>query len=696
MPDYRLADLLNLSSIQKMADAHYRAAGMPIGILDADDGTILVGSGWQDICVKFHRVQPASLQRCRESDNYIKGRLVEGEACSYKCKNGLWDIGVPIIVFKRHLATLFIGQFFYEGEVPDRAFFIQQAREFGYDQDAYLNALDRVPLFSREKVDYILEYDKALARFIADLAEHALVKIEADEAIRTSERKFHAIFDHAYQFLGLLSTDGTLLEANNTALRFRGVKEQDVIGKLFWDTPWWIHSAELQERARLAVQKAAKGEFVRFEATHPDAEGGLHYIDFSLKPVTDNTGKVVLLIPEGRDITERKRAEDEKQKLKDELAQVQKMESVGRLAGGVAHDFNNMLTVILGNVELALKTAGPTHPLAPNLEGVRNAATRSADLTRQLLAFARKQPITPKVLDLNTAVDRMLEIVRRLVGEDIDLAWVPGRGLWQIRIDPAQIDQILMNLAANARDAITGNGKFRIATTNLTADEAYCAANPDVIPNEYVMLTVSDSGSGMDEKTLANIFEPFFTTKNVGKGTGLGLAMVYGIVKQNDGTITVRSELGKGTTFTMYFPRYETTSPVTAIPGAESATGGKETVLLVEDEPTLLELTRTILQILGYTVMTARTPGEAIRIAAERAGEIHLLITDVVMPEMNGFDLAKHLAALYPNLKPLFMSGYTANSIGEDGVVEEGLHFLQKPFTMNELAGKIRAALNHA
>ncbi len=311
MSDYRLSDLLDLTTFQKMADAHYRAAGMPIGLVDAGDGSILVGTGWQDVCTKFHRSNPVSLQRCRESDNYIKGHLVEGVACRYKCKNGLSDIGVPIMVAGRHLATLFLGQFFYEDETPDREFFIRQAHECGFEVEDYLAALDRVPVFSHEKVDYIIEYDTALVSFIADIAGQSLFKIRADKIIRESERKFHAIFDCAYQFIGLLSTDGRLLEANRNALSYAGVEEADVLHKPFWEGPWWAHSSELREQVRLAVQKAAKGEFIRFEASYATACGKLHHIDFSLKPITDETGKVVLLIPEGRDVTARKLAEDE-------------------------------------------------------------------------------------------------------------------------------------------------------------------------------------------------------------------------------------------------------------------------------------------------------------------------------------------------------------------------------------------------
>jgi ligand-binding sensor protein len=252
--NYRLSDLLDLTSIQRMAEAHYRAAGMPIGIIDAIDSSILVGAGWQEICTKFHRAHPEALKRCQESDDFIKDRLVQGQACSYKCKNGLWDIGIPIIVAGRHLATMFLGQFFYENEVPDRQFFTEQVCRYDFDLEKYLQALDRVPVFSHEKVDYIIEYDKALVDFISDLAEHALEKINQGRIIRQSRRKFQAVFNQAFQFLGLLSLDGRLLQANRTALDFCGIREEEeVVGKLFWDTPWWRHSPELQDKLRQGI-----------------------------------------------------------------------------------------------------------------------------------------------------------------------------------------------------------------------------------------------------------------------------------------------------------------------------------------------------------------------------------------------------------------------------------------------------------
>ncbi len=396
----------------------------------------------------------------------------------------------------------------------------------------------------------------------------------------------------------------------------------------------------------------------------------------------------------GTDIRERKRAEAEAEKLQVQLTQVQKMESVGRLAGGVAHDFNNMLGVILGYSELVLKQVEAGHPIYSALQGIQQAAQRSAELTRQLLAFARKQTVAPKVLDINETVASMLNMLRRLIGENIDLDWLPGENIEPIKMDPTQIDQILANLCVNACDAIGHTGKITIETSKVFFDEAYCSAHAGFVPGKYVLLALSDNGRGMDREALSHLFEPFFTTKEMGKGTGLGLATVYGIVKQNNGFINVYSEPSLGTTFKLYLPWYlgeEARSPEPE--AVKPVATGHETILLVEDEPMILEMTTVMLEQQGYTILPAVSPGEAIRLAREHAGEIHLLMTDVVMPEMNGRDLARNLLSLYPHLNRLFMSGYTANVIAHHGVLDEGVHFIQKPFTMQDLATKIRNVL---
>jgi nitrogen-specific signal transduction histidine kinase/ActR/RegA family two-component response regulator len=395
------------------------------------------------------------------------------------------------------------------------------------------------------------------------------------------------------------------------------------------------------------------------------------------------------------DSTERKRAEEEKAKLEDQLQQSQKMESVGRLAGGVAHDFNNMLGVIIGRSELALMKAEPSEPVYANLIEIRAAAERSAALTRQLLAFARKQTIAPKVINLNETLTGMLKMLQRLIGEGINLNLQPASNLWPVRVDPAQIDQILANLCVNARDAIGGVGRIAIETGNCSVDDSYSTSHSYVEPGKYVRLAVSDDGSGMGRETLTHIFEPFFTTKGVGEGTGLGLATVYGIVRQNNGFINVDSELGKGTTFTICLPRHTGESGEALKEDvAEPSPRGNETILLVEDEPGILETTALMLEGQGYSVLRAGSAAEGVRLFREQTCTVHMLITDVVMPEMNGRDLAGELLSAHPQLNCLFMSGYTSDVIAQHGVLEEGVHFIQKPFSLPDLAAKVREVLD--
>jgi signal transduction histidine kinase len=430
----------------------------------------------------------------------------------------------------------------------------------------------------------------------------------------------------------------------------------------------------------------------------PPVEEVAYYREYNAALIRKLEDKMLQLAEANRilehDIAEIKRAEEERRKLQDQMIQAQKLESVGRLAGGIAHDFNNMLVVILGHTELAMKRIDLTHPIHADLEEIQKAARRSADLTNRLLGFARKQTVAPKILDLNKTVDGMLKMLRRLIGEDIDLAWLPGAGLWSVNIDPAQVDQVLANLCVNARDAIAGVGKVTIETHNVLFDAVDCSDHMEAHPGEYVLLAVSDNGRGMDQATQAHLFEPFFTTKEIGQGTGLGLATVYGIVRQNNGFITLYSQPGQGTTFKVYLPRFAGMVVEPTVESTQEAPKGHgEMVLLVEDEALNLNVTKAMLEDLGYEVLTACTPGEALQQARAHAGEIGLLITDVVMPEMNGWDLARLLREIRPDLKCLFSSGYTADVIAHRSVLDEGVHFLQKPFTMRDLAINVRKAL---
>ena len=397
----------------------------------------------------------------------------------------------------------------------------------------------------------------------------------------------------------------------------------------------------------------------------------------------------VLQMEQDREKTEQKAAN-----LENQLFQSQKMESIGRLAGGVAHDFNNMLSVIIGYSEMALAAIRPEDTLHAEISEILNAARRSAEITSQLLAFARRQTISPRVLDLNETVETMLRMLRQLIGEDKDLTWIPGKKLWPVRMDPGQISQILANLCVNSRDAIDGVGNITIETDNRIIDKDYCEENPGFLPGEYVLLAVSDNGRGIDKEILANVFEPFFTTKENHQGTGLGLATVYGVIKQNDGFINVYSEPEKGTTFRIYIPRHlgeiERTAPLDEgkIPEAEG-----ETIILVEDEPQIMKVTSSMLEKLGYRVLATSSPGEAVTLAKEYPDPIDLLLTDLIMPEMNGKDLSIELSSLRPGLKTLFMSGYTANVIAHHGILDKGVNFLQKPFSMKEISARVRQAL---
>ena len=365
-----------------------------------------------------------------------------------------------------------------------------------------------------------------------------------------------------------------------------------------------------------------------------------------------------------------------------------------RLAGGVAHDFNNMLSVIIGNTEMAMYNVDPSSPIYKLLEEILNAGKRSAELTRQLLAFARKQTAIPRVMDLNEMVPGMLKMLQRLIGEDINLVWMPGEDLWKVRIDPSQVDQLLANLMVNARDAIDKAGKIVIETGNTFCDGFYCIDKPECVPGEYVMLVVSDDGCGMEKEILTNIFEPFFTTKKEGQGTGLGLATVYGIVRQNGGFINVYSEPGKGTTFKIHLPRHNAESQEAANDKAEKKLQrGTETVLIVEDEEVVMNLSRRMFEELGYRVIAFKKPDEAIRWITDHDEHIDLLMTDIVMPDMNGRELSKRITSIKPDIKCLFMSGYTADVIARQGILDERLYFIQKPFSLKELAVKVREVL---
>ena len=483
----------------------------------------------------------------------------------------------------------------------------------------------------------------------------------------------------------ITNTSGNIEYVNPAFTRMTGYSREEVLGL----NPRILKS-EKQDPAFYQKLWAtiSKGEIWRGEVSNRKKDGSLFTEEMNIAPVRGELGEITHYIATKQDVTERRHLEEQ-------FRQAQKMEAVGRLAGGIAHDFNNLLTIIIGYSEMAQEDLDPQGRTASYLAEILRAGNRAASLTRQLLAFSRQQVLAPRVLDLNALVDDVAKMLRRLLGEDIDLVIVPDSALGRVKADSGQIDQILMNLAVNARDAMPQGGKLTIETANVDLDEAYADSHVVVPPGCYVMLAMSDSGIGMDAETQSHIFEPFFTTKEKGKGTGLGLAMVYGTVKQSGGFIWVYSEPGGGTTFKIYLPRVEDADgSVQASAARGRPVTGSETILLVEDEEGLRALAARILQDRGYTVLESTSPEDALQIGERHKGPIDLLLTDVVMPKMSGRMIAEHLALLRPDMKVLYMSGYTDDASVHHEVREEGTAFLQKPFTPSTLAQKVREVLD--
>jgi PAS domain S-box-containing protein len=543
--------------------------------------------------------------------------------------------------------------------------------------------------------DYVLK--QRPARFVSAVrralseAEKKSARMRVDQALRNAQERFRGIYESSTDAIAYASLDGHLLDVNQSFAKLTGYTREELLTKTYQElTPKEFRVME--DKLVQAILK--KGEPAEYEKEFIRKDGSRVPICLTVFAVNGQSGTAIGLAAIIKDITERKGAEEALRKTEERLRQIQKMEAIGQLTGGIAHDFNNLLLVINGYSDLTLDKLTVDDPLRQNVDQIRQAGERAASLTRQLLAFSRRQVLAPKVLDLNVVVRGIETMLRRMIGEDILFETALQSGLCRVEADPGQIEQVIMNLAVNARGAMPEGGKLIIETTNVELDE-FRRPDLDISPGPYVLLAVSDTGIGMDKETQERIFEPFFTTKETGKGTGLGLATVYGIVKQSGGYIWVYSEPGQGTTFKIYLPSVEK-AVETASPGPMAVTsiGGWETILLTEDEAAVRKLVQCILTTHGYTVIEAGNGVEALSVFAQHTAAIHLVITDVVMPVMGGRELASRLVSARPDTRILYLSGYADNAVVRHGVLEPGCAFLQKPFSKDALLRKVREVLD--
>lgn len=502
-------------------------------------------------------------------------------------------------------------------------------------------------------------------------------------------RPYRFAIEQAPDAVFWMDQSGRFPYVNEQACRSLGYTREELARLYLWEIDP-IFPKERYEEEWASYRKGQLGT-QHIETCHRRKDGSVFPVEVASKHFW--LGDAEFHVAFVRDISERKRAEAERARLEAELQQAQKLESVGRLAGGVAHEFNNALSVILGAVELVKADLDPEQPLSRRMAEIERAASRARDTTRQLLAFSRKQIISPRPLDLNAVIGETQETLARLIGEDVELRFVPAAALGSVLADHNQIEQVLLNLALNARDAMPAGGRLTIETAVVDLDQAFCGGHPGAEPGRYVLLRVSDDGVGMDADVRARAFEPFFTTKERGQGTGLGLAMVYGIVRQNHGLIDVESLPGHGSSFRIYLPQSEV--PPEAPPEAEAARPRECTgdLLLVEDDPLVRDTTVAMLERSGFCVQAADSPAAALALCAEGDLRVDLVLTDVVMPGMSGIELEQHLRALRPGLRVLYMSGYSAEVVGQRGVLAEGIDFIQKPFTLGELTRKVEAML---
>jgi len=688
----QFSDLFDLAEIQKIQDAFAESSGVAALITDPDGVPLTRPSGFCRLCAEFVRKSPKGRQRCAQSDAEL-GRVSAAGLVVRPCLSaGLWGAGASITVGGKHIANWLIGQ--VRDESLDLERISQYARELDADPEEFRRALLEVPVMSAAQFRKVAHTLSVLSNQLSIKAYQNVQQARFIADLKRAEDERDRLFNSSIDLLCVAGFDGRLRQVNPAWTRALGWSAEELT-----KSPWleFVHPADVPATIA-AGERLRRGLEVRsFENRYRCKDGAYRWLSWNSYPLMEQE----LIFAVSRDVTELKAAAEERARLEVQLRQAQKMEAVGQLAGGVAHDFNNILTAVFGQLDLAVQALKTQYPTARNLldgmHQIERSAHRASALTRQLLAFSRRQVIRPEVLNLNATLRDLEKMLRRLLTENITLKQILAPDLAATRADAGQLEQVIVNLVVNARDAMPNGGRLTLETGNVVLDEAYAALHPGAQPGEHVVLAVSDTGHGMDPATLERIFEPFFTTKPKGQGTGLGLSTVYGIVKQAGGHVSVYSERGKGTTFKVHLPAVH--EPVTlAKPArAESAPpGGTETLMICEDDPAVREMTARMLAGAGYQVLVAPDAAHALELAAAHAGPLALLITDVIMPDMNGRQLAEALTGVRPGVRTLFVSGYTSNVIAHHGVLDESVDFLEKPYSRRQLLQRVREMLDRA
>ncbi len=694
-------DFIDFPAIQELMNYFYKITRIGVAIIDLK-GNLLVATGWQDICLKFHRAHPEALRNCIESDLFLSANVEKGKYILYKCRNNMWDMATPIMAGDRHIANLFLGQFFFEDEAPDRQIFINQARMHGFDEREYLAALDRVPRWSRETIQSVMEFYTRFAGMVSELsygniqlAKSLSAQKRVEKELRESEERHRLTLEAIKEGLwdwDIRTGKGLFSPRWYTMLGYEPHEYPQSYD--FWKS--LVHPEDIERAEREIKAHVTSGEGYAIEMRMRTKSGDWCWVLTRGRVVErDAAGNPVRLVGTHSDITERKRAEEERERLQAQLQQAQKIEAIGTLAGGIAHDFNNILATILTCSQMALREVPDSNPAHEDLQQIVQSTLRAKDLVKQILAFSRKsgnEKLAP--LRVGSIVKEAIQLLRACLPSTIEIRQSIRSKEDLALIDPTQVHQVLVNLCTNAAHAMREKGGIlAISLSKVELDASDVTACPDLNPGDYLKLSVSDTGHGMDPETLRQIFDPYFTTKEPGEGTGLGLAVVQRIVKRHEGAISVHSQPGKGSTFDVLFPVVEI-RPEESLPKETVMPRGTERILLVDDEEALLAAGKRALEELGYSVVAKRNGPEALAVFQAQPFHFDLVITDCTMPAMAGHDMVGEVMRIRPDIPVILNTGGAIADV-IDKAKEIGIReIVTKPIDLCEFVRIVRRALD--